>query len=90
MYIMSGFFIWENQSQAFDHLAVFPSRAHNIDPGGIDAAVAQNIRKLGNVLIQIIKSSGKQLPEIVGKYFLHCHVGPLAQPLHPGPNAAPV
>ena len=42
---------------------------HDIDPGGVDAAVAQNIRQLGDILLDAVEGPGKKFPEIVWKHF---------------------
>ena len=34
---------------------------HEIDPGGIDGAVTQNIRQLGDILFLAVKGAGKKL-----------------------------
>ena len=50
---------------------------HNVDPGGVDAAVAQNVRQLGNVLFNAVKRPGEQLAQIVGKDLAGLHPPPL-------------
>ena len=37
------FFCLHNKTQAFNPAVVFYTGGHDIDPGGIDAAVAQNL-----------------------------------------------
>ena len=37
----------------------FGAGGHNIDSGGIDAAVPQNIRQLRNILLNAVESTGK-------------------------------
>lgn len=90
IHIMSGpLFALKQQSQAFDLSAVLRARGHNIDPGGIDAAVAKNVRQLGNVLFNGIKGPGEQLAQIMGKHLAAAYSCPAAQFLHPGPDTAP-
>ena len=55
------FFCLNDQSEAFDFLPVLPPGRHNIDPGGVDGAVTQNIRQLGNVLLNPIEGPGEEL-----------------------------
>ena len=46
---------------------MFGAGGHNIDPGCINAAVTQDIRQLCNILLNAVESTGKELPQIVGK-----------------------
>ena len=62
------FFCLHHQPQTFDLLPVFRAGGHDIDPGGVDAAVAQDICQFGDDLLNAVKSSGKQLAQIVWKY----------------------
>ena len=63
---------------------------HDIDSRGIDAAVAQNIRQLGDVLFDTVECPGKQLAQIMGKNFGCRYSGLSAKLLHLPPDAAPV
>ena len=63
---------------------------HNIDSRGIDAAVAKNIRQLGNVLFDTVECPGKQLAQIMGKNFGCRYSGLSAKLLHLPPDAAPI
>ena len=56
-----------HQSQPLDLPAVLGAGGHNVDSGGINAAVSQNIRQLCNVLLNAVKGSCKEFPQIVGK-----------------------
>ena len=67
-----------DQPKAFDFSAVLGSGGHDIDSGGVDAAVSQNIRQLRNVLLDAIKGSGKELAQIVGKNLGRIDAGYLA------------
>lgn len=66
-----------HQSQPFDFPAMLDASTHNVDPGGVDAAVAQNVRQLGNVLFNAVKRPGEQLAQIVGKDLAGLHPPPL-------------
>ena len=56
-----------DKPQPFDFAAVFGAGGHDIDSCGVDAAVPQNVGKLGNVLFDAIESAGKELAQIVGE-----------------------
>jgi len=71
-------------------LAVLLAGADDIDPGGFDAAVAQNVRKLGNVFLNSVKGPGEELSQAVGENLPGIHACPGAEPLHQSPDAAPV
>ena len=58
---MSYCYCLYNQAKHFDFSAVFRSACHDIDPGGIDTAVAQDICQLGDVLFNAVKRACKQL-----------------------------
>ena len=63
---------------------------HDIDPGGVDAAVAQDIRQLGDILFDAVKGPGKKLPQIVGEYFGCLYLSFFAKLLHLSPDAGAV
>ena len=67
-----------HQTQAFNLAAVLDACGHDIDASGVDAAVAENIRQLGNILLDTVKGPGKELPQIVGKYLTFLDTGGLA------------
>ena len=68
----------------------FGAGGHNIDSGGIDAAVPQNIRQLRNILLNAVESTGKELPQIVGKDFGRIYIRYMAQPFHLCPYIAAI
>ena len=59
MRIMWSFFCLHHQPQSLDHAAVLRAGSDDIDPGGIDAAVSQNIRQLSDVLFHTVKGAGE-------------------------------
>ena len=61
-------FCLNHKPQPLNFFAMFGAGCHDINPGGINAAVAQDVCQLGNVLFDSVESSGKLLPQIVGKY----------------------
>ena len=63
---------------------------HDIDSGGIDTAVTQDVGQLGNVLFDAVEGPGKQLSQIVGKHLAFLNTGSFAQLLHLPPDAAAV
>ena len=63
---------------------------HNIDPGGVDTAVSQNICQLGNVLFDAVEGPGEELPQVVGKHLAFPDTGGFAQLLHQPPDPAAV
>ena len=53
------------------HLAfMFCTGSNDVDPSGIDVAVTEDICKLGNVLFNAVKCTGKQMAKIVGKHLV--------------------
>ena len=63
---------------------------HNVDPGGVDAAVAENICQLRNILFHTVEGSGKQLPQIVRECLAGIYPGSFAQTFHLRPNRFPI
>ena len=63
---------------------------HDIDPGGVDAAVPQNICQLGNVLFNAVKRPGEQLAQIVGKDLAGLHPRRFTELFHIRPDITPV
>lgn len=79
-----------HQSQPFDFPAMLDASTHNVDPGGVDAAVAQNVRQLGNVLFNAVKRPGEQLAQIVGKDLAGLHPRRFTELFHIRPDITPV
>ena len=48
---------------------MFDAGGHDIDSCSIDAAVAQDVCQLGNVLFDAVESAGKELAQVVGENF---------------------
>lgn len=70
--------------------AVFGAGGHEIDAGGVDAAVPQQVGQLGDVLVQAVEGAGEELPQIVRKDFSGPDGGPGAELLHLPPDGAAV
>ena len=49
--------------------AVLVAGGNDINSGGVDAAVAENICQLGDVFFKAIENSCKKVAQIVWKYF---------------------
>ena len=69
---------------------VFGAARDNINPRGIDAAVAEDVGKLGYILVRLIKCFGKQLAQIVREHLLVVYAGGSAQRLHLSPHVPAV
>ena len=78
----------EHQLQPFQLTPVFLSCGHQVDAGGFNAGMAQDVRQLCNVLVDPVINRGKQMPEIMGKYLGGLHIGFLTEPLHLRPDLA--
>ena len=79
-----------HQPQLFDFSAVLSAGCHDINSGGVDAAVAENICQLRNILFHTVEGSGKQLPQIVREYLAGIYPGSFAQTFHLRPNRFPI
>ena len=79
-----------NQTESLHLLPVFSAGGHDVDAGGVDAAVAQNIRQFGDILFQLIESAGKELAQIMGKDLAWAHVGFATERFHLGPYTGAV
>lgn len=56
------------KAQSFDFSPVFRTGGHDINPRGINAAVPQDVRQLGDVFLNAVKGPGKQFAKIVRKH----------------------
>ena len=79
-----------HQPQPLDLSAVLGAGGYNIDPGGINAAVPQDIRQLCNILLNAIEGPGKELAEVMGKDLGGIDTRCLTQPFHLRPDIASV
>ena len=57
----------EGKTHPFDLPSVLTSRCHNIDTGGLNATVSEDICQLCNILFNAVKGTGKELAEIMRK-----------------------
>lgn len=73
---------------------LFRPADHQVNVGGVDATVAEDIRKAHDVPADAVECSGEQMPQIVGGHLGRLHPRRLAQPLEfvpdlPTRNALP-
>ena len=54
---------------------------HDVDPGGLNTGMSQNIGQFGQIFLDMVKGPGKQVPQIVREDLLPRHIGPAAQGL---------
>ena len=69
---------------------MFDAGGHDINPGGVDTAVTQDVGKLGDVLLDTIESSSKELPQVMGKHLGFFHTRNLTKLFHLPPNSTAV
>ena len=50
-----------DQPHIFHMLSMFVAGSDNINAGGVDTTVTENIGKLGNILFNTVKSAGEQM-----------------------------
>ena len=79
----------EDQMKAFQSFDMFASRGDQVDARGIDGTVTEYISQLRHVPADVIEAAGKQVAQVVGKYFSGFHVGHTAQLLHFQPDLFP-
>ena len=69
---------------------MFSSAGNRVEPGGVDAAVAQDIRQFCNIPVLIIVAPCEEVPQIVGKHFTGADASLGTESLHLRPDIAPV
>ena len=89
MRIMWFSFLYD-KTQPLDLAPVFRSGSHDIDSGGVDGTVTQNVGKLCNVLFDAVKGAGKEFSQIVGKHLGWLYPCGFTQLFHGRPDVAPV
>ena len=62
------------------------SGGDDINAGRIDAAVSENIRKLGNILFDAVKDTGEQVPQVMGEHLLRVDIRLRTQGFHLPPD----
>ena len=63
---------------------------YQIDPGGLDAAVPEQVGKLDNIMADLIENSGKQVPQIVREHLARLYARIFAELLELCPDLAAV
>lgn len=90
MRIMWFSFYLYDKAQSFDLATVFNTSSHNINTGGIDATVSQNVSKLGDIPLDSVECPGKQLPKVMRKHLRSLNTRSFAKLLHLPPDIASV
>ena len=75
-----------DQAHRFHSPAVFGAGGDDINSGGVNAGMSENIRQLGNILFDSVKYPGEQMPEIMRKNLLRIDVGCAAEGFHFPPD----
>ena len=75
-----------HQSQPLQLSPVLLPCGNHINSGSINTAVSQHICKLCDILINFIKTSGKQMAKVMRKYFIGQHPCFCCEPLHSTPD----
>ena len=70
--------------------AVDVPRLHGVNPGGVHAGVAQNVRQTHDVPLQTVVRPGEKVPQVVGKHLLLRHPRLPAEGFHVPPDVAAV
>ena len=61
---------------------MLPPRGAQVDPGGLDAAVAQHVGQHDHIPTGSIESLGKKMPQVMGKDLDRLYPRSAAQTLH--------
>ena len=74
--IWADFFVFRlnYQMHIFHSLAVLRAGGDDINSCCVNAAVTENIGKLGDVLFDSIEHTGEQVAQVVRKYFLRVDI----------------
>ena len=90
MRIMSSPPVWAvfsyYQPHVFKSLAVLCAGGNDVNAGGVDAAVTEDVGELGDVLFNAVKCAGKQMTEIMRKYFAGVDICVPAKLFHFAPD----
>ena len=63
------------------------TRRDDVEPGGVDAGMAQNVRQLRDVLLHIVEHPREEVPQVMREHLARFHPGFPALRLQP-PGAA--
>ena len=70
-------------------LAMLVAGGNDIDPRGVDTAVTENVRELGDVLFHAVKRPCKQVPKIVRKDLVRVDMRLCTKAFHLPPDVCP-
>ena len=62
-------FVLSYQTQPLQQAGVFRAGGDEIDPGGLDATVAQHIGQFRHIPADLVKRPGEQVAQVVGEHF---------------------
>ena len=66
------------------------SGGHNVDPRGVDVAVAENIGEFRQIVLAVVKGAGEKLAQIVGEHLGGVHHRSFAKGFHLLPDHRPM
>lgn len=84
------FYSLHDQPQPLDFSAVLGAGGHNINAGRVNAAMAQDVCQLRNILFNAIESSGKEFPQIVREHLAGIDSSLLTQRFHLRPDTTAI
>lgn len=70
----------------FHTAAVLGAGGDNVNPRGIDAAVTENICKLGNILFNSVEHTGEQVAQVMRKHLLRIDICLYTECFHLSPD----
>lgn len=86
--LSAGYFLY-HKTHIFHALTVLCACGNDIDSGGVDTAVTENVRQLCNILFNAVKHTGKKVTKIVRKNLVWIDIGIPAKFLHVTPDICP-
>ena len=66
------------------------SGGHNVDPRGVDVAVAENIGEFRQIILSVVKGAGEKLAQVMGKHLGGVHHRSFAKGFHFLPDHRPM
>ena len=49
----------------------------DVEPGGVDTGMAQDVRQLGDVLLHIVEHPREEVPQVMREHLFFMHFSPL-------------
>ena len=65
---------------------MFFAGRYDINSGGVDTAVAEDVGELGNILLDAVKRAGEQMAQVMRKYFAWIDICVPAKLFHFAPD----